>query len=334
MPRGVSVAGLEFGSELPWFCAEEPGELGEHFLQNRASTFQRLAEGGFRLFRIPCRWERLQPTLGGALNPDMVQAVRFQASLAAKYGGRIVIDVHNYGRYYAQGAGGERQEHRLGLASGGFEQLTGDHLADLWTRISYAFCGLPEIEGYGLMNEPFGLDPGAWVQASRMTVDGIRESGDATKIYVAGDRWSSAEHWQAVNPEEPWIKQSGEGIVYEAHCYFDHNASGEYELSYSEELARDPDLPQRPLKRLQPFLEWITTNKVPGFLGEFAVPTQDEDWAALLRPFLHELDAAGIRSAWWAAGDGWRDYPLAIDPIQKGAEPSPAAQQLFSCEGD
>ncbi|MDP6386541.1 MAG: hypothetical protein QGI93_10140, partial [Planctomycetota bacterium] len=112
------------------------------------------------------------------------------------------------------------------------------------------------------------------------------------------------------------------------HCYFDHDGSGEYELSYEEELERDPTLPSRPTARLEPFLAWLSENRAKGFLGEFGLPIQSEQWSRLLPGFLDALDRAEVPAAWWAAGEGWGDYPLSMQPRPHGFDTSPASTEL------
>lgn len=327
-PRAISVAGLEFGCELPKFCAENPGKSGQEYCVNRAQTYEMLASLGFKTFRIPFRWERVQPLLGGPLDPDAIQHLRLQASLAAKVGGRAIFDLHNYGRF-VQSLGDAPVEYALDKEVEGRVPVSSDDLAELWARLSFALCGLPENAGYGLMNEPHDLGEDVWVNASSKAVQAIRSGGDATPIYVSGDSWASAARWAWVNPSEPWIEDRENAIVYEAHCYFDEDASGQYRQSFDEELVQDPDLAKRPLARLEPFLTWLRDNDARGFLGELGVPIADEGWTSLLRPCLEALDQAGVQAAWWAAGEAWGDYPMALQPEHHGMGKSLAEKELF-----
>lgn len=326
-PRVMNIAGLEFGTLLPGFCAEHPGKIGRDYVQAHARTYDLLAEQGFRTFRIPFRWERIQPVLRAPLDPDAVQQLRFQANLAARVEGKIILDLHNYGRYVRTLDNGP-VECQIDQTHNDWVPLSKDDFADLWARISYALCGLPEIAGYGLMNEPHDLGPGVWVEASTAAAAVIRECGDDTPLYVSGDRWASSMHWNQVNPIRPWISDREGPVIYEAHCYLDHDGSGEYELSYEEELKRDPALETRALARLEPFLSWLTENGAKGFLGEFGLPVQSEKWASLLPNFLDALDGAEVPAAWWAAGEGWGGYPLSMQPSPHEFAVSPASIEL------
>jgi endoglucanase len=328
LPRWISVAGMEFGTESEEFSSATPGRAGEDWFINGRKTYGRLAEAGFRTFRIPFSWERLQPELGGPLNPEGVQALRFQLNLAHSFDAQVILDLHNQGRF-ARGVEGRVEHLVLGEERHGHTPLGPSQLADFWARMAHAFKSQPAIAGYGLMNEPHDLPAGAWVQASSEAAEAIRGEGDPATLYVAGDRWSSVTHWDRVNPSSPWIHDSLGEVVYEGHCYLDQNGSGKYPISYAEELAFDPEVTTRAEANLTPFLEWLETNGARGFLGEFAVPVRDPAWCALLRPMLERLDAASVQSAWWAAGEYWGDYPLSLQPGKRGETPRPAEVELF-----
>ena len=328
LPRWISVAGLEFGTHRAGFCNAFPGRMGQDYFLSRASTFDRLAKAGFRSFRIPFRWERIQPHPFGPLDPDGVQHLRLLITLARRAGGEALLDLHNYERYF-QSVDGEATACGLEEEFDGQVLIGSEHLADLWARMAHAFSGVPGVLGYGLMNEPHDLPDGAWVSASQAASAAIRGEGDRTPLYVAGDRWSSAAHWDTVNPAAPWIDDPLGRITYEAHCYLDQDGSGEYHLSYAEELEMDPDLKQRGEKRLEPFLRWLREHGAEGFLGEFAVPVEDHRWCGLLPRFLDRLDGARVQTAWWAAGERWGDYALSLQPRDNAEETLPAEAQLF-----
>ena len=328
LPRWISVAGLEFGTQLTGFCNAFPGRLGHDYFLNRTATFERLVQAGFRSFRIPFRWERIQPHLQAPLDPDGVQHLRLLINLARRAGGEVLLDLHNYGRY-VQNVNGEATECGLEEEFDGEVLVGAHHLADLWARMAHAFSGIPGILGYGLMNEPHDLPDGAWVSASKAASSAIRAEGDRTPLYVAGDRWSSAAHWDEVNPAAPWIDDPLGLVTYEAHCYLDHNGSGEYRHSYAEELEMDPDLKERGEERLEPFLKWLEDHGAKGFLGEFAVPAKDPHWCALLPNVLDRLDGARVQTAWWAAGERWGDYPLSLQPRHDAEKTLLALGHLF-----
>lgn len=322
------MAGLEFGTEGEGFSSTAPGCEGEDWFLNGRQTYERLAALGFRGFRVPFRWERLQPELHGPLDPDGVQALRNQLNLARLVGGKVLLDLHNGGRYH-RGSPLGVEVLRLGHGPHGRAVLGSSEFADFWARMAHAFKAQPALAGYGLMNEPHDLSPGAWCEASQAATEAIRDEGDRTPLFVAGDRWSSSAHWQRANPSGPWIDDPLDSVVYEAHCYLDRDGSGHYASSLEDEHEFDPALMERAEARLEPFLDWLQATGARGFLGEFGVPAGDPAWCGLLRPMLERLDSAGVECAWWAAGEHWGEHPLSLQPRKKGSEPRPAEVELF-----
>ena len=70
---GVNLSGAEFGAVTP----ENPGRHGEDYVYpaaayvgDRYSEAAELVAQGVTMFRLPFRWERLQPELAGPLNAD------------------------------------------------------------------------------------------------------------------------------------------------------------------------------------------------------------------------------------------------------------------------
>ena len=137
---GVSLAGAEFGEQ------HLPGRINHDYVyptQRGADDYY--SAKGFSIIRLPFLWERLQPRAFGPLAPGEVAAIRSVLDLAASADQQVILDLHNYGRYY-------REPMRVSDAS---------RLADIWTRIAIEFRGHPGIFGYELMNEPHDLSDGA-----------------------------------------------------------------------------------------------------------------------------------------------------------------------------
>jgi endoglucanase len=145
--------------------------------------------------------------------------------------------MHNYGAYYlAQGSRGVR-------TSVGSTGCPIADFADAWRRISAAFKGDPGVIGYGLMNEPVGLQAEGgrspqqvWERASQAAVDAIRAGGDGKVILVAGYEWSGVQQWDRWNPG-PWIRDPAGRVRYEAHHYWDPDHSGTYAEGYDAAAA-------------------------------------------------------------------------------------------------
>lgn len=179
--RGVNVSGGEFPQA--GFSSASPGVFGTDYSYGSAATYAYLGSRGLSLVRIPFHWERLQPTLGAALNATELGRLTAAVNAAGAAGLKVVLDCHNYGAYILPGP----TTVRIGSAS-----LTVDHFADLWARLAFAFASNPAVVAYGLMNEAQGLpEPGATYQTPT-----VRYGFDADITGWAttnGEVWSSQQ---------------------------------------------------------------------------------------------------------------------------------------------
>lgn len=239
---GITVNGGEFGSPITAkdssFSNRSPGAYNTRYHYDRQGTFDFLAGRDMGHVRIPFRWERIQPRLGGPLDPDELARIRGAVARAADAGLRSILDVHNYGAYYLDRDGrGVRTP--IGSA-----RCTVANFVDLWRRMSLAFKGDERVLMYALMAEPFGLPrvndvrpAKLWEKASQRALSAIRATGDNTMVAVPGYGWDALQVFMR-NHEDGWIEDPADNFVYEVHHYWDSNYSGDYTRSYEDEVAR------------------------------------------------------------------------------------------------
>ncbi|MDP6963751.1 MAG: cellulase family glycosylhydrolase, partial [Planctomycetota bacterium] len=225
---GVSIAGAEFGSDALSFCNESPGVLGKDYFHNEPWTYNWFQGEGVDLFRIPFRWERIQPVLGGPLNKVEIERITSILEWAHKKDVRVILDLHNFGRYKLRHQG-EILGAVINKKYQGEVLVKIEHLVDLWVRIIRA-CDSKSLEPWalGLMNEPHDMGFGNWRKISKKVVADIRASGSEHALLVAGDGWSSAENWKKNHGSKTWIDDPLDKIIYEAHVYFDFDGAGKY----------------------------------------------------------------------------------------------------------
>jgi hypothetical protein len=150
--RGVAITGLEMGADAGGFSNVQSGVHGTNYFSNPAASFTFVSARGVDTVKIAFRWERLQPTLGGPLDPAYSALLTTQISRAAAAGMGVILDCHNSADYYvAPGNGNPGARMVLGGT------LTAAHMLDLWTRVSALYRTNPAVIAYGLMNEPHDL---------------------------------------------------------------------------------------------------------------------------------------------------------------------------------
>jgi endoglucanase len=285
--HGVNLAGAEFGRTR--------GVYGTDYIYPNAAELDYYHSKGIDLIRLPFTWERMQPTLGQNLSQAEFGRMLEFLDAAVDRGMKVVIDLHNYGRY---------DGHTIGSAAVPIAAFK-----DFWIRLADALKGNPAIWGLGLMNEPHDMGSASvWPSAAQAAVDGIRSTGNGQTIIVAGDNWAGAWSWKQANANLK-VSDPLHRVVYEAHQYFDRGSDGVYG-SYDQEQA----YPTVGVDRVQPFLDWLHENNLRGFIGEYGVPDNDPRWLAVLDNFLRVLAANDIPSAYWAGGSWWGNYSLAIEP--------------------
>ena len=311
---GVSIAGAEFGSNNPLFCNDNPGILGQDYFYNQPWTFNWFAQEGVNLIRLPFRWERIQPQLNGPLYQPELDRLIGLLHWADKNDVRIILDMHNFGRYSLRHNGAVVAA-VVGKKYAGEILVSTDNLIDAWAKIIHACEGARVTPwALGLMNEPHDMGFSKWRNISSKLVAGLRAEGSQHTLLVAGDGWSSAENWKKQNGPKPWIDDPLQKIVYEAHVYFDHDGAGKYGLSFGEELRRDEKIYERATERLMPFLDWLKHNNARGIIGEIGVPNGVKPWERIARGAMLLLQEHNVEMCYWAAGEWWGAYPMSIQP--------------------
>ncbi|WP_158621421.1 cellulase family glycosylhydrolase [Corallococcus aberystwythensis] len=236
--RGVNLNIAEFGtgevlpSNSGAFSNVNPGTYGQDYKYPDEDVYAYLHGRGVRVGRLAFRWERIQPALRGPLDATELGRLTAAVSAANAAGMKLVLNLHNYGRYWSGTDANTRTEWAFG------DGLAAADLADVWSRLALAFQGNAGVLGFGLMNEPHDFEQdGAllWEQVSQAAVTAIRDAGSGKLILVPGYDWSSAAEWPEHHTRGSWIDDPSDNFAYEAHHYWDNTREGSYEESYAEE---------------------------------------------------------------------------------------------------
>ena len=307
---GVNLAGAEFFHKK----MEGVGRFNVDYHYPDTKELDYWHSKGMDLIRLPFKWERLQREVNGELSADELAYIKYLLHEADSRGMKILLDMHNYGRRNYEG------EYRI---IG--DVLMPSHFGQAWATIARELKDEPGLYGYGLINEPHDmLYSCPWVEIAQVAIDSIRTVDRRPAIVVGGNTWSSAERWNEINQGLESLNDPSDNLIYEAHCYFDNDASGIYRKGYDEENA----YPTIGVDRVRPFVDWLKKHNKRGLVGEYGVPGDDPRWLECLDLFLNYLAENGVEGTYWAAGSRWNKYILGVHPEDNYTKDRPQLEVL------
>ncbi len=298
---GINLSGAEFGDHA------EPGVYGLDYTFPTRQEVGYFSHKGLRTLRIPVRWERLQDGLKGPLDPANLTRLDGLVAAAAANGAKVIIDVHNYGRYVRNGT-----SYLVGSP-----QVPQAALVDLWSKLAAHYAGRPGVFGYDLMNEPSAP---TWPQDAQAVIDGIRRVDRTSQIIVEGDVVGQPPNFVVTDPAAR--------LLYSIHEYFDRISNGFYGAGASYDAGAV--YPTIGVDRAQNVVAWLRAHHARAFYGEYGVPKTDPRWLTVLNLFLRYLSAHSnviAGGTYWSAGPRWGGYSLSVEPSGLGrAAPTDAIQ--------
>lgn len=290
-PFGVNLAGAEFAKGTQNYGYPYPEELDYY------------KSKGLSLIRLPFRWDRIQPELNGALDERELSMMKRFVAEARKRNIWVLLDMHNSCRRFVNGS---TTEYIIGSP-----ELPVSSVSDGWKKIAEQFKNFENIWGYGIMNEPHGLLPETpWFNIAQAIITDIRSVDSQTTIVVGGESYSSAQRWVSESDNLRFLQDPSDNIIYEAHAYFDNDASGTYTKNYDQENAT----PTKGIDRIKPFVDWLKKYKLRGFIGEYGVPDDDPRWLTVLDNALKYMKENHLNGTYWAGGMRWGTYSLDVQP--------------------
>ena len=309
---GVNLFGAEFGESVL------PGTHGQHYIYPNQTEVDYFRSNGMNTIRLPFRWERLQRSANAALNATELNRMNTFVSAATAKGMFVILDPHNFARYFPQPQGDENfQTASVGRIG---NTLPYSAFADFWSRIANVYKTNDHVI-FNLMNEPNSMPTEDWVAAANAAIAAIRAAGATNLILVPGNQWTGAWAWSQNFYGTPNavallnIVDPANNHAFEVHQYLDSDSSGGSAGIVSANIG---------VQRLTGFTQWLRTNNKKGFLGEFAVaastigsaPSQIGDEA--VNNLLGHLEANAdvwLGWAWWAAGPWFTEYMFSLEPI-------------------
>ena len=292
--RSMPLVGLNF-SGAGFAGNVIPGINNKNYIFPTEYYFSSWSARGVKLIRFPILWERLQPNLGGDFDPAYAQLIDSVFSYAEKYKIKVILDLHNYARY-------------RGVLIG-TNEVSYESFKDVAARMARRWAHEPALYGYDLMNEPHDATAN-WPKAAQYGINGIRSFDSTHKIFIEGNGWAEATRWPQWNDSLLSLQDPAENLVYEAHVYFDGDGGGTYQNTNPSELDSTYGV-----SRVKPFVDWLKKNNKKGYIGEFGIPDNHPQWTVIMDNMLAYLKENCIPSTYWAAGPGWGNYNLSVEPI-------------------
>ncbi|GHU68662.1 hypothetical protein FACS189413_06100 [Bacteroidia bacterium] len=283
---GVNMSGGEFG--------------GSPLYPDNEVDWTYYEEKGLNLIRLPFKWERVQAQVGGALSAD-VPKLKQIVEIANRKGMQVMLDMHNFGRGKANVT-----DYIIGETS----NVTIAHFADVWRKLATEFREY-HLWGYDIMNEPHDMGSVDWFDIAQATINAIREVDAETPIVIEGNGWASADRWPDVSNSLKNLVDPSDRLIFQAHCYFDADASGTYKGSYTIEVGNNH---QVAITRLSHFVNWLKTNNKIGVIGELGCPGDDERWLTMLDGACAYLKENNVSLTYWSGGRHWGSYAMNIHP--------------------
>jgi sugar phosphate isomerase/epimerase len=206
--RGVNVSGLEWGGY--------PRVPHHDFLGD-------LSDYGVTFIRLPVSWERIN-------REAQLETVERLLVSAETVGLGVIVDVHNYARYDDVPIETRDQTTMLGLAR-------------TWSKIARRLSGYDAVKGYGIMNEPFELQPAytlqgplLWEEAARHCLTAIRLADRLTPVYLAPVAWGAVDSFEQYHGGTAILDDPH--VIPEGHLYFDADRTGGYTQTFEQAEAR------------------------------------------------------------------------------------------------
>jgi endoglucanase len=263
------------------------------------------AARGVSVFRVPVRWERLQPDLNRALSADEMARLDKVIDTANRLGISVIIDVHNYGRYARQPIGSTA--------------VPPAALSDLWERLARRYKDNPRVI-FGMMNEPVRVGADDWAAIANDVMAGIRQTGARNLVLVPGAYWSGAHSWtkaMRANPSNAQALESfvdpGNNFAFDIHQYFD---------AYSSGTSTSCVAPDKVKARLAVATDWLRANGKRAMLTEFGAGSSPDCQLALKTALEHLRDnPQWIGWTAWASSAWFGPYPFNLYPLQTPAPP-------------
>ncbi len=279
---GVNLAGAEFKA------------IGGRWKWPQIANLEYYLAKGFNVFRVPFKWARLQPRLGGPLDEGAMQGLDRLVQTATRAGAIVLLDSHDYGR---------RDEVVIGTPG---QSVTTAAFADFWGRIARRYRD-NRLVWFNLMNEPHDQDAQLNLQAQNAACAAIRRAGARSKVLFSGTSWTGARSW---------VKSGNASVMLGARDPANNYAFDVHQYLGKGHL-KPEQVPGVGSHILSTVYDWGRQHGKKVFLGEFGVdrnPDSHAEVAAMLT-FMKDRTDVFLGATYFAGGGTWGRNPNSSDPI-------------------
>lgn len=285
---GVNLSGAEYAD-----CSKVGARYGYDYIYATTADIDAFIALGMNTFRVPFCWERIQPSLRGALDSAELARLDTLVKYITAKNSYVILDLHNYAVYK-----------KTPLATSG--TITKRELADIWQRLAQHYRDNDKVI-FGLMNEPQGIAAELWVEAANKSIADIRNTTAKNLILVPGVAWTGAHSWTSTSYGTSNstallnIVDPANNFAYEVHQYLDGDSSGTSSTCVDANIG---------VKRIGAFTDWARKHRAKAFLGEFAGGRNDVCYSAVFN-LLSAMETANdvwIGWTYWSTGAWQPDY--------------------------
>jgi endoglucanase len=279
---GVNEAGMEFGG-----AACVPTQMSIDYFTAM----------GHNIFRIPFKWEKLQPSLGGPLDAAYLAALDEAVNRVTNGhpNNVAIVDCHNYFLY-----------------NGVLLTSATNDLPNLWTPLAAHYKSNQKVF-FGMMNEPHDSTTEEVFAVYQATINAIRATGAPNLILVSGNGWDGLMDFVA----NPWygtpntylagLTDPYDNYVFEMHQYFDDVYEGHH-----------AECTRFPIERIKAVAPWLRSVGKKAIITEIGLGNNVDCVENHGRPLLDHLsENTDVYLGWlsWTAGACWfGGNILSIDP--------------------
>lgn len=338
---GVNLSTAEFGAQVL------PGTYNTNYTYPTTQEIDYYTNKGMNTFRLPFRWERMQRTPNGALDATELSRMDTFVNYATSKGDYVLIDPHNFERYYPLSS--NFQSSNQGLIGGstkdtqsGYNTLNGGNgvqpgngvgdvvitnamFADFWGKMAAHYANNSHVI-FDLMNEPNSVSATQVRDSDNAAIAAIRANGATSQLillegtsYTGAWTWTTSGNSTAFAPAN--IVDPNNNYAFEMHQYFDSDGSGTHSTINNNDATTG-------VQRLTAATQWLQQNNARGFLGEFAVAnsiinasktdTTTLGNATIVNTlnYLQANSSTWLGWAWWGGGPAnwWGNYMFGLDP--------------------